>query len=149
MSEHNLWQNADTCNITLPNLWIKCLQCGNWLIQKAKAVQWQHVTSIWPLSGAVFNTTHYVGARARDKIDTLLQKFRLKINIAAYGGVAGVLVALGPLQQISISWKPTRFPTFLCIYCLCEVALALAMMSRVLAHTIHTHYKIRRWSKNP
>ena len=26
------------------------------------------------------------------------QKFRLKINIAAYGGVAGVLIALGLLQ---------------------------------------------------
>ena len=29
MSEHNLWQNSDARNVTLANLWIKCLQCGN------------------------------------------------------------------------------------------------------------------------
>ena len=59
----------------------------------------------------------------------LLQKFRLKINIPVYVGIAGVLVALGLLQpkaksyiwNQTISQKPTRFPTFLYIYCLFEV----------------------------
>ena len=38
-------------------------------------------------------------ARASDKTGTVCSlKFRLKINIAAYGGIAGVLIALG-LQQ--------------------------------------------------
>ena len=31
-------------------------------------------------------------------LSALLQKRRLKLNIAPYGGAAGVLVALGPIQ---------------------------------------------------
>ena len=85
-----------------------------------------------------------------------LQKFRLKINCKSY------------IWNKTITWKPTIFPTFLCINCLCEVKdvgsksswrefflqffqllYTVAMMSRSLAHAIHTHYKIRRWPKNP
>ena len=39
-----------------------------------------------------------VPERETKQLPSALQKFRLKINIAAYGGVAGVLVALGLLQ---------------------------------------------------
>ena len=50
-----------TRNVTVANVWIKCLRCGNILNQKANAVQRRHVTSaIWPLHSGVtkFNTTH-------------------------------------------------------------------------------------------
>ena len=68
----------------------------------------------------------------------------------------------------TISWKSTRFPTFVCIYCLCKLKdvgsksswrelflqffhllSTVAMTSRTVAHAIHTHYKIRRRPKNP
>ena len=54
------------CNVTLPNLWIKCLQCGINLKWKAKAVQRQHVTSAirrFSREGnkrAASNTTHLI-----------------------------------------------------------------------------------------
>ena len=59
----------------------------------------------------------------------LLQKFRLKINIAAYGGVAGVLVTLGLQQTKCVNPTPEIRPsaesqqnfTCICMYCLCEV----------------------------
>ena len=102
----------------------------------------------------------------------VFQKFWLKINIVAYGGIAWVLVAVGLLERqaptFKISWKQARFAKFVCIYCLCEVKdvgsksswgkfflqffqllSILPMMSRTVAHTKHTHYKIRRWAKNP
>ena len=67
----------------------------------------------------------------------------------------------------TIGWKPSRFPTFLCIYSksmsskrcgikiklktifspIFELLHTLAMISRTLADAIHTHYKIRRQAK--
>ena len=58
----------------------------------------------------------------------LLQKFCLKINIAAYGGASGVLVQFLKL-----------LPSLGCIR---------LIMSHTLADTIQTHYKIRRGAKN-
>ena len=77
----------------------------------------RHCWTLWCLF--YFCRVKNEGGRVRDK------KFRLKINIAAYKGVAGVLVALGLLQ-------PKVYIT-----------------SCTGAHAIHTNYKIRRQAKSP
>ena len=56
------------------------------------------MSSVWPSGGVISHTTCVVPSEAteREQVQSaLLQKFRLKINIAAYGGVVGVLVTLG------------------------------------------------------
>ena len=54
MAEHGC-----ACNVTLGNLWIKCMQCGKWLNYKAKALLQRHVTSaIRPLRGGEMKELH-------------------------------------------------------------------------------------------
>ena len=100
----------------------------------------------------------------------LLQKFRLKINIAAYGGAAWVLVALGLLNPklwvfrisyismyilsmwskrcgIQIKLRRILFPFFQLLGK--HTGVRQLMMSHTLADAIHTHYKTRRGAKNP
>ena len=117
--------------------------------------------------------------REREQVPSALhQKFRLKINIAAYGRAVGLLVALGLLNpkpliphlkwdhhlkgnkisyisMYTLSMLSKRFGLQIELKRIFSPVFGAAlhsgvrqlMMSRTLAHAIHTHSKLRRGAK--